>query len=136
MKSLLSFLAFFALTPWPSLVAQGASDDALVVPASDAAALEAHDGEAVIVTGFVEETRVNATGIHFLNFKDSEFVCVTFAQQVKGFTDGPPSEVYREQWVAVSGTLEKARMVNDGPSSEMGGMTALTREPSGKRAST
>jgi hypothetical protein len=36
----------------------------------------------------------------------------------------------------VSGSLENLRIVRTGPTSEIGGMTALIREPSGRRAST
>ena len=39
-------------------------------------------------------------------------------------------------WLAASGPVPKRRMDKEGPSSASGGMMALTREPSGSRAST
>ena len=39
-------------------------------------------------------------------------------------------------WLAASGPVPKRRIDIDGPSSASGGMMALTREPSGRRAST
>ncbi len=42
----------------------------------------------------------------------------------------------RMRSASVSGTRENLRIVTHGPISERGGMMALTREPSGRRAST
>ncbi|MDF1751677.1 MAG: hypothetical protein P1U89_02760 [Verrucomicrobiales bacterium] len=67
------------------------------------------EGTAVRVSGFVEATRSNATGIHFLDFKDSDFVCVTFGRYVGDFPEGPPSEIYKEKWLEVSGTIQNYR---------------------------
>lgn len=67
------------------------------------------EGNTVAITGFVKSTQVNAAGIHFLEFKDNAFSCVTFARNVKNFPDGPPSEVYKEKWVEVTGPIEKYR---------------------------
>ncbi len=63
----------------------------------------------VRVQGFVEATRVNATGIHFLDFKGSDFVGVTFAGFVEKFPDGPPSEFYKGKWVEITGKIQNYR---------------------------
>ncbi|MDF1814467.1 MAG: hypothetical protein P1V20_19835 [Verrucomicrobiales bacterium] len=67
------------------------------------------EGETVRVRGFVTSTSTNATGINFLDFKDTDFVCVTFGRFVSNFTDGPPAEVYKEKWIEVSGEIQNYR---------------------------
>ena len=67
------------------------------------------EGEIIRVKGFVASTRTNATGIHFLEFKNTEFVCVTFGRQLGAFTEGAPSEIYRDKWLEVTGEIEKYR---------------------------
>jgi len=74
-----------------------------------AAQILEEEGNTVRVSGFVESTQVNATGIHFLRFRDSEFTCVTFARHVKDFPGGPPSEAYKEKWIEVTGLIENYR---------------------------
>lgn len=67
------------------------------------------EGEAVRVRGFVERTNTNATGINFLDFKGTDFVCVTFGRHLSSFPDGGPAEIYNEKWIEVSGKIENYR---------------------------
>ena len=67
------------------------------------------EGEKVRVSGYVESTRTNATGIHFLHFQDTDFVCVTFPQFLDQFGEKPPSEQYVEKWIEVSGEIQNYR---------------------------
>jgi hypothetical protein len=103
---------------WPflaacSLHAQDAAPDPepepAVVPVTESETLSAREGQETLVQGRVSRTRVNSSGIHFLEFEDTPFVCVTFAQQVAAFPDGPPSEIYKDQWVRVRGRIEQFR---------------------------
>src|SRR5450759_1308709 len=54
----------------------------------------------------------------------------------KNWTDSGVAVPYLINWSTVIGFLANLRMVSTGPTREIGGMTALTRDPSGKRAST
>ena len=109
MKATLVFLTglFFIIGVHPRLSAQEATKLMKLTERSTAELLE-DEGEKVRVLGFVDETRKNATGIHFLEFKDSDFVCVTFARYAKEF-EGPPSEIYKEKWLEVTGEIENYR---------------------------
>lgn len=95
-------LAIFVLAPAFILVAQ---DDAKIA-ATDTETLKAREGDTVVVTGLIDRTGKAAAGINFLNFKDSEFVCVTFAQQVANFEDGAPADIFKGKWVEVRGKIE------------------------------
>ncbi|MFT5470079.1 MAG: hypothetical protein ACI8UO_005203 [Verrucomicrobiales bacterium] len=89
------------------VIAFAQEDDTLEkISATDLEKLEANVGKAAVVTGFIERTGRAGSGINFLNFKDSEFVTVTFAQHLTKFEDGPPAEVYKSKWVEVRGTIE------------------------------
>ncbi len=68
------------------------------------------EGDAIRVQGYVERTHINATGIHFVNFKDNSFECVTFARFLTAFPDAKgPADLYLEKWIEVSGPLENYR---------------------------
>ena len=69
----------------------------------------ADEGLKVRVMGFVDRTNQSATGIHFLDFKDSDFVCVTFPQYLGAFGEAPPKEAYLEKWIEVTGKIENFR---------------------------
>ncbi len=105
-------MAALAVCLWsPSLFAQEEAADRPVVQLEGVTIGELlqREGESVTVRGFVESTRTNAAGIHFLQFRGSEFVCVTFARFVKEFEEGPPSEIYADKWLEVSGEIEDYR---------------------------
>ena len=67
-----------------------------------------YEDEAIRIKGFVETTNKNATNINFLNFKGSEFQCVTFARYLRNF-EKQPMDLYKEKWVEVSGKIYKYR---------------------------
>jgi len=92
------------------LHAQDAEPEVLTpIPVTENDTLSAREGQETVVQGRVSRTRVNSSGIHFLEFDDTPFACVTFAQQVAAFPDGPPSEIYKDKWVRVRGKIEKFR---------------------------
>lgn len=66
------------------------------------------EGDTVKVKGFVESTNKNTTGIQFLQFKDIDFQCVTFARYVRLF-EKPPIDLYKEKWIEVTGEIENYR---------------------------
>lgn len=67
------------------------------------------EGELIRVIGFVSSTNVSASGINFINFADTDFVCVTFGRHVGNFPDGQPADIYKEKWLEVSGEIENYR---------------------------
>ena len=91
-----------------SLSAQDATRLFKLGEAESAKILET-EGESVRVMGYVESTRTNATGIHFLHFQDADFVCVTFPQFLDQFGEEPPSKQYAEKWIEVSGEIQNYR---------------------------
>lgn len=60
----------------------------------------------------------------------------TATQTARNFTISGESDPNRIRSSACSGRRENFRIVMVGPTSDSGGMIALTREPSGSRAST
>ncbi len=98
-----------ALTASISAQESTSSAPAEVIPVTETEALVAREGQPVRVRGYVETARVNATGIHFLNFRDTGFVCVTFPRNLARFSGGLPAERYGEKWVELTGTLELYR---------------------------
>ncbi len=79
------------------------------VPVTATDQLLTSEGKEVFVEGTVHSTRINASGIHFLEFMDTNFICVTFAQQVAAFGDTPPSEAYKGKRVRVRGKIDLFR---------------------------
>ena len=79
------------------------------IDATEIEKLREQEGSEIIVRGFIETTGKSASGVNFLNFRGTEFVCVVFAQNAATFTDGLPAEIYREKWVEVRGTLSSFR---------------------------
>jgi hypothetical protein len=92
-----------------SLCAQDVDLKVIKVEAATSEQILENEDVSVRVQGFVEATRINATGIHFLDFKGSDFICVTFAGFVEKFPDGPPAEFYKEKWVEVTGKIQNYR---------------------------
>lgn len=79
------------------------------IPAEQADQLMALEGETRTVSGFVAKTRTNVTGIHFLEFRDSSFVCVVFPRFLDHFAGGTPSELYQDKHLEVTGPIEVYR---------------------------
>lgn len=67
------------------------------------------EGKTLRIKGFVERTNSNATGINFLNFKGSDFQCITFARYIRNFDEGAPVDIYKETWIEVTGVIENYR---------------------------
>ncbi|MEO0415449.1 MAG: hypothetical protein AAF226_10915 [Verrucomicrobiota bacterium] len=102
------FFLFACLLMVPATHAQS-SGKLLKVWQHDTEKLLEYEEEEVRIQGFVKSTNVNQTGIHFINFDGSEFVCVTFGRYLTNFAEGPPTEIYNEKWIEVSGTLQNYR---------------------------
>ncbi len=79
------------------------------ISASDSGQLLANEGKRAVVAGFIESTGTSASGIHFLNFRGSEFVCVVFARDLAAFGENSPAEVYAQKHVEVRGEIELYR---------------------------
>lgn len=79
------------------------------IDVTDSAALLANEGNEAIVTGKVTSTGSSASGINFLNFDGSDFVCVTFARNLGAFTEGSPVELYDGELIEVTGRIEMYR---------------------------
>lgn len=109
MNSSTFFRYLFALCLLPSnTFSQEDASTLIELETTPAAKILESEGEKATVRGFVEDTNTNATGIHFLNFRNSEFVCVTFARYLSAFEKGP-AEAYLEKWIEVTGEIENYR---------------------------
>ena len=109
MNSSTFFKYLFALCLLTSIAASQEDASTLIdLDTTPAARILEKEGEKATVRGFVEDTHTNATGIHFLNFRNSEFVCVTFARYLSAFEKGP-AEDYLEKWIEVTGEIEDYR---------------------------
>lgn len=105
MPSFAALLTMAVLMP-----VRGADAELPVILATDNAALEAKDGQEVIVEGYVQNVGfAPAGGIKFLNFgpRDSGFVAVIFRDAVRRFEDG--LDKFKHQNVRIRGRLEKYR---------------------------
>ncbi len=61
---------------------------------------------------------------------------LAWTQALRNSSTSGVTEPRSTSFWGVMGMRENLRMVSTGPMSDRGGMTALTREPSGRRAST
>lgn len=66
-------------------------------------------GRRVTVYGRIGRTAKSRSGLHFLNFADSELTAVCFRDDVKNFSKGGPATLYANKDVEVSGLLELYR---------------------------
>ncbi|MEO0447931.1 MAG: hypothetical protein AAF191_17820, partial [Verrucomicrobiota bacterium] len=70
--------------------------------------LKTFENEIISVVGHIVGTDMNATGIHFVRFRGSDFVAITFPRFLPNFPS-PPSEAYTEGFVRVTGKIELYR---------------------------
>lgn len=78
------------------------------VTVDNVAELRQRIGEEVIVTGTVSSTGQSSSGHQFLNFNANRgFAVVVRSEDVKKFTDGKPSVIFKGKAVAMSGKLER-----------------------------
>lgn len=109
MNSSTFFRYLFVLCALPSIaISQEEASTLIDLETTPAAKILESEGEKATVRGFVEDTNTNATGIHFLNFRNSEFVCVTFARYLSAFEKGP-ADAYLDKWIEVTGEIENYR---------------------------
>ncbi|MFT4640319.1 MAG: DNA/RNA endonuclease YhcR with UshA esterase domain [Verrucomicrobiales bacterium] len=80
-----------------------------VIAVTDAEKIPEQLGKEVTVRGKVTRTGESSGGIQFLNFANYHFVVVCFSDDVVAFKEGKPVDLYKDQVIEVTGTVDKYR---------------------------
>lgn len=101
-KPLLSILAVLALA---AHLIPARADEPIYIGADETEALEAKEGQEVVVHGTTTGSGKSSSGTNFVNFDGAEFYLVTFKSDLTRFPDGEPSNAYDGKRLAVTGVI-------------------------------
>ncbi len=87
-----------------AVIAEGREEHP-VFDASDTESILAKTGQKITVRGIVSTAEKSKSGTTFIRFKDGEFYLVTFKSDLKAFRDNEPADLYKGEYLAVTGVI-------------------------------
>lgn len=81
------------------------AEDEIYIRANETEALEAKEGQEVVVYGKTADSGKSSSGTNFVNFEGSEFYLVTFKSDLGLFPDGEPADLFDGKRLAVTGVV-------------------------------
>lgn len=98
-------LSPFLLSLLCTALSAGADDGTIYIAAGETEALEAKEGQKVVVHGEAAKSGKSSSGTNFVNFEGADFHLVTFKSDLGQFPDGEPADVYDGKRIAVEGVV-------------------------------